>query len=84
MKTAPLILAALLLASCSGWRADGGLRLPRSADEPCAHPTAILRAYGEDALSNVVTRLGDELLVCEAKRAAAVQGLVEVRGALGR
>lgn len=75
-----LLLVPLLMNSCFGF-ASGGLRtdVPPTIAEECRHPSAYLGAGNWEVLAG---RLGDELIDCERKRAAAVEALQGVGDAI--
>ena len=77
-----LTLAALALTGCNASSTDGGLRIETPPDEPCPHPSALAAAYVGEPAEILTARLGDELLVCEGRRAALNDALTGVRNAL--
>lgn len=82
-----LIVPALMLTACGASKVDG-VRidpLPANVATACPHPTvflpsAPLTVAGDEVL---VGRVGDALIACEAKRAAAVTAYEDVRDTLG-
>ena len=78
LRVLTLALATLPLMGCGGFLGIGDLSqrsdpIPEGTKVACLHPAQVI--LGETNAEVMVRKLGDELLVCELKRANAVAGL---------
>jgi len=85
MQPAPIILTAavLLMAACADSRPGGArlVALDATITTPCASPAAYLGAGDWEIITG---RIGDALILCERKRAAAVAAFEDVAAIVAR